>query len=399
MYGAPTIRGATPEDFEELVVVTATSFGDAGSRWPEEHVRRDPNHRPELHRLCEVDGRIVSAMRIVCQEVRYGCAVLKHTGVGDVGTLPEYRKRGYSTMVLRDAIRHMESLGSHFSMLYTGIQPFYERLGWASLPLWDDRFTISGAALPASPQWAGRVVQFDAEQHSRSYRELYEQFNATRTATTVREERYWKLRFAEPRNDVLVAVADGQVEASAVFGIYEKSGRADVEEYAWGTEGALEALLVELIRRGQEAGVGTLVCDFSGDAVAPWIAARLAEPIEPKGWTSLMFRIIDLPGLLRAALPELSWRVQGMAEAADGARLRLTWEQQSAVVALAGGKLTVTGGSEDPAAELKLSSGELVQLIFGEGAPVIRTLPKKEYLLLQALFPGEQLVVWDTDSF
>ncbi|MGD8238456.1 MAG: GNAT family N-acetyltransferase [Armatimonadota bacterium] len=402
MYGEPTIRGARPEDFGEIVVATAIAFGDEGDRWPEEHVAKDPNHRPELHRVCEVDGKIVSAMRIVCQDVRYGRAVLKHTGVGDVGTPPEYRRRGYSTLVLRDAIAHMESLGSHFSILYTGIQPFYERLGWAILPAYEDRFDLTNAATEASSQWNGEMLAFDPAQHLDGYRELYEQFNATRSGTTVREDRYWELRFAEgPRDDVLVAVADGEVQASAVYEVHEKQSTLRLYEYAGraGAEDALEALLRELIRRGQGAGVQTLVADFSTDAVALWAAARLAEPMQPREVTHVMFRVIDLCGLLRAALPELSCRAAPVAEQADGARLRLTWEAQTAVLALDDGELTVTDSSENARAELDLSSEEIVRLIFGEGAPVLPTMPRQAHLLLQALFPGEDLVVWDTDSF
>ncbi len=423
MSGEPTIRGATPEDFEEIVVTTATAFGNEGSRWPEEHVARDPNHRPELHRLGEVDGKIVSAMRIVCQDVRYGRAILKHTGVADVGTPPEHRKRGYSTMVLKDAIAHMERLGSHFSMLYTGIQPFYERLGWAILPMREERFNISGATPQASSRWNGEVVQFDASRHLAAYRELYDHFNATRTATTVRGDRYWELRLtgSKRRDDVLVAVADDAVQASAIFKVHTKRSTLDVPEYAWrtGAEDAFEALVAELMRRGQEAGVETLACDFGSDSAGRAVMSRLAEPAEVKEWTSLMFRIIDLAGLLQAAVPELSKRAAKAPRGAAGARLRLSWQTQSApgrdasgrpagtvrgaVLALDEGKLKVRGGSEDAGGQLDLDSAEMVQLIFGRGTAAVQdhltTVPERERALVEALFPGERLVVWGTDSF
>ena len=407
MTGKPIIRGATLEDFDEVTAATATAFGDPGSSWPADDARNDPNHRPELHRLCMVDGKIVSAMRIVCQDVRYGVAILKHTGVADVGTLPEYRNRGYSTMVLKDAIKYMEALGGHFSMLYTGIQPFYERLGWASLPLRDDRFNISDARPEASSRWKGQVVSFDASRHLAGYRQLYDEFNASRTATTVRDARYWELRFAsrKRRGDVLVAVAGDELEASVVFGIHGKRKRVNVTEYAWRAEAenALEALIAELIRRGQKAGAEMLVCDLSSDEATRALTSRLVEPMEAEEWTDLMFRIIDLPGLLRAALPELSERSAKAAQKAAGARLRLSWEAEAALLALEMGELNVSEGTEEAAAQLELNSAELVQLIFGRGAAAVQehlaALPDKERALAEALFPGEQLVVWGTDSF
>jgi predicted acetyltransferase len=252
MTSEPVVRGATEQDFEEIVRMTATAFGDPSSDWPREHTEHDPNHTADLHRICVVDGRIVSAMLIAWHTVHYGSALLKHAGVGDVGTLPDERHHGYSTMVLKDAIAHMQRLGAHFSILYTGIQPFYERLGWAILPIEVPRFAFRQREAAASDARAW-VEDFDADRHLEGVRAVYNEFNARKTATTVRESAYWDLRFRRQprpplhsvRPDVLVA---GQSDAVGAYAIWHaRAGVAEVHEYGWrkGCEEPLRTLFAE----------------------------------------------------------------------------------------------------------------------------------------------------------
>jgi hypothetical protein len=63
-------------------------------------------------------------------------------GIGGVGTLPEYRERGLATLLLEDAIAYMERKGHAISMLFTGINPFYAKLGWADFPEWRFRLQV-----------------------------------------------------------------------------------------------------------------------------------------------------------------------------------------------------------------------------------------------------------------
>ena len=51
-----------------------------------------------------------------------------------MGTLEKYRRNGYSSAVLRDAVGYMADEGYDLGLLFTSIQPFYARLGWAPFP-------------------------------------------------------------------------------------------------------------------------------------------------------------------------------------------------------------------------------------------------------------------------
>jgi predicted N-acetyltransferase YhbS len=398
MSEQPEVRGAGPEEFDRVVTCIATAFGSEQDDWPRVHAWRDPNHRPELHRVCVVDGEVVSALRVVVQDVRYNRAALKHYGIADVGTPPPHRERGYSTRCLQDAIAFMEAEGAHFSTLYTGIQPFYARLGWATLPLQAPTFTLPDSVrMPEGIE----VLPLSREAHLDGVRAVYEALNVAKTATTIRDDRYWQLRFARDDARWRVAIMDGEVAAYICTQTHDETLR--VLEYGWsrGRSRALAAVFADAMGRGTEAGAQRMVCQFGDDDMGQEVVGRLASPAPPITWEHLMFRIIDLRGLLEAIEPVLRERAHRARELPEGAAINLIWDRLAASLRY-DIELVTIGGPLPGRPTLELSSADLVQLIFGVGgrqlAPV-RQLPYKERRLLEVMFPGEHFVFWETDAF
>lgn len=395
----PIVRGAKPEEFDEVTTVIATAFGEATDDWPRRHVEQDPNHRPELHRVCVAEGKIVSALRIAWHQVRYGGAVLEHGGIADVGTPPDLRRQGYSTLCLQDAIAFMEQEGAHFSILYTGIQPFYERVGWAILPLQVPCYKLTRT--PERPEGV-EVLAMSRKQHLDGVRAVYEAFNATRTATTVRSDRYWELR--PPQEAVenwLVALADEQVAAYLCRTVHE--GMMRVHEYGWlgGYRHALVALWAEAISQGREQGADRVACQLGTDRAAGDVLAELAEPAEAVRWEHVMLRVIDLVALLKAAETWLRERPHRGRSMPGSAVVNLRWDQQVAGLRYENRLLSV-GPEITGRPVLEMTSAELVQLLFGDGlrgVPKARRLPQRERRLLEVVFPGEHFVFWETDAF
>jgi predicted N-acetyltransferase YhbS len=131
---------------EELATVWEVLCGAFGEE-PRERFRRqiweDSTFELEQIRIAEVDGKIVSHVWVAERPVFYrGQVVLPMGGIGGVGTLPEYRGRGLATLLLEDAIAYMERKGHAISMLFTGINPFYAKLGWADFPEWRFRLQV-----------------------------------------------------------------------------------------------------------------------------------------------------------------------------------------------------------------------------------------------------------------
>ncbi len=398
MTQQPEVRGARPDELDRVVACIAVAFEDGDADWPRRHAQLDPNHRPDLHRVCMVGGEIVSALRIPVHDVRYHRAVLRHHGIADVGTPPPHRRKGYSTACLQDAIGLMEAEGAHFSMLYTGIQSFYERLGWAALPI-----PVPSFVLPESPRAPEGVdVQpFSRDQHLSGVRAVYEAFNIARTATTLRDDRYWELRPAPDDQRWRVAIVDGEVAAYACADAHDRTLR--ILEFGWSRarSRALSAVFADAMARGRDAGAERLLCQFGDDDMGGEVVARLASPAEPVKWDHLMFRIVDLRGLLDAIQSLLRERAHRARELPEGAAVNLKCGALEVSLRY-DNELVEVGNALAGRPSAEVTPAGLAQLLFGGGArrvAPVRQLPYKERRLLEVAFPGEHFVFWETDAF
>ena len=76
------------------------------------------------------DGeRSISWCSLADCRMRIGESVVAMGGIGGVGTLPEFRRKGYSRQVMEAAIAVMEREKYAISFLH-GIQEFYHRFGF-----------------------------------------------------------------------------------------------------------------------------------------------------------------------------------------------------------------------------------------------------------------------------
>ena len=102
------LRGARAEEMPEVLDMVPRVMGATREYFAAAY-RNDPWGRPEHSRIVLVDGRIVSHIRLYDRWQRVG-SVPVHVGcVGDVCTLPEYRKQGYCRMLLEDALGDRKS--------------------------------------------------------------------------------------------------------------------------------------------------------------------------------------------------------------------------------------------------------------------------------------------------
>jgi len=80
-----------------------------------------------------LQDQLVTLVEIIERTVRVGDLDVKVGGVGGVGTLPEYRRRGYASLALKETGRFLhENLKVSFGLLLTNekLEPFYRNLGW-----------------------------------------------------------------------------------------------------------------------------------------------------------------------------------------------------------------------------------------------------------------------------
>ena len=92
-------RGVKPEEYDEMLELVKLVFrADLGERVP---LLYNPENIENL-RILKVNGRIVTHIGVSIKEVSIlGCRT-KVGSIGSVCTHPDYRRRGFATMVLED---------------------------------------------------------------------------------------------------------------------------------------------------------------------------------------------------------------------------------------------------------------------------------------------------------
>ena len=156
------IRAAKAHERDEIVdLISAVFVEKCRPRYASQHYQ-DSSYELDQSRVCVVDGKIVSYVRVSNRSMYIGEAVVKLGGIGMVVTSEEYRRRGYSSTLLRDAIAYMEAQNYDLSLLFTTIQPFYMPLGWAAFPQTSFELELHDKKTFAPSGWKSR--RFDLER-------------------------------------------------------------------------------------------------------------------------------------------------------------------------------------------------------------------------------------------
>jgi len=110
-------RSTEEAEYEEIFTMTQEAFKKAaGGRSTgklernivEATVTADPNFRKGDLRIVEAEGKGVSMMLIIRRQVRIGKAIVNNAIVSPVATRVSHEKKGYCSLVMRNAINYMK---------------------------------------------------------------------------------------------------------------------------------------------------------------------------------------------------------------------------------------------------------------------------------------------------
>ena len=414
------IRGAKETELEEVIDLAADVFVQrCRPRYASQH-HEDSTYAVHQSRVCAVDGRVVSQVRVSEREMRIGSAVVKLGGIGLVGTLEKYRRNGYSSAVLRDAVGYMAGEGYDLGLLFTSIQPFYSRLGWATFPQTTFEMELGPRREFESSPWT--VREFAPEDLPRVI-EIYGDHNCARTGTIVRKPYQWSDGYGRQTGlpPTLVAERDGVIGAYANVGLGEGGannvGDAFLSTYypnirevgcAAGSEDALVALCRGVLERSHDAGLEAITGRLPRhDTMTLLLSRESGMPLSFSIHERSMYRVISLSSLLTKIAPELQRRLHraGTPSAAgsylfevDGQTCALTVDSGSVHVEADGGGRT----------RLELDTYRFVKLLLGDStfselAEYNRVLglnlSRNDAALLDALFPKGEHTHWICDYF
>jgi predicted N-acetyltransferase YhbS len=403
------LRAARPDDLPLILELTCQAFGEGVRERFFTQLHHDSSHRLEQSRVAEVDGTIASYVRVSDRPIRYGHASLRMGGIGAVATHPRFRGQGLATALLEDAIGYLRSAGYHLSMLFSGIQPFYARLGWVPFPEHAFRLPVSPVANAPCP--CGETVRrFDPQRDLAAVERIYDAYNEGRTGPYLRYHQYWldghsRVLGVPP---VLVAERDGEVVAYASL---RPTGDSPWLYEAGCLAGGADAFLPLAWAIVNEARAGGMTAVEGQLPRSHGLLAALQEfgesPIEGRLPQHMMLRVIDLGGLFRAALPTLSERLHRRAGLVPGLRalgfrvageeVRLTVERDA---------LSIDAGTADRVLDLR--TDHFFRLFLGERPLPLLTeqfavggvsLDEDERGFLDVLFPPQDPFYWRADHF
>ena len=390
-------RAIRPGELEECLDLWGIVFERVGRGYFPPYFNGDPWFRRAYTRVCAVDGKLVSAVQICKRRVRVGGAELVMGGIGNVGTLPEYRGRGYSNRLMWDTVKVMRRHGMDFSVLFTGIQSFYEKALWRSVP--QKYLHAEGISLERTPS-AYKMRTSDWESDLASLEAIYQSLNEGRSLTTIRTNAYWRgylhARFGDPEY-CLIAESEGKSIGYLAFG-YDKP-TCWPREIGWlpGHEGCVRPLFEEMIAvcpdRGaapHDSKVEKLSMVLPHEPAIMDAINALAKKIEEREPMGGMFRIINIRSLGERLLPELNRR-----GAPDGS-ISMDTELGSLRLTVKRGRVSL--GAEKPIG-VPLSQLEFFCLVFGITSVEELGLDSPANDILGALFPPRKFVFWPADHF
>ena len=257
-------RGTRPEELDEVTELVNLVFH--GGR-PDPPTMKD--NFPMLFsdwnlnnlRIIVEDDKVVSHIGVSQREISvYGC----RTRVGSIGavcTHPDYRGRGFATMLLEDTIKMLDTDGATV-MIISGGRGLYQRAGCRGVGK-RYNFNINRSDLDKFPSTPGdiEIISYQQAKHLKQFAEIQQReairflrpvddFKAMLDVIVMRRE-------LGQRNDVLAVQRDGTCFAYVVMDINKKRDSEElvcrIGEYAGSRLAIMSAIKMFASRSGSRS--------------------------------------------------------------------------------------------------------------------------------------------------
>ena len=387
-------------ELDDTIECSLHAFGDSGDRRYRftNIVKQDPWFDLNNTRACFVDGKAASVVQVFDRPMRIGNCVVRMGGVGSVGTDLPHRRAGYSSGVLRDSVRYMQTAGYDLSMLSTGIHSHYARAGWVMHPTYSMDVTLP-AMLGEAP--ADEIIELcEPNRDLPALRAICDRFNANRTGTFVKNPEYWVNRPKWKSYDPSLYWIAKRGETTVA---YLQVERWEIGEFGYlpDAEGAMIALFYHFFRCAKAEGVKEI------NAPVPSTSRKIFETmgcsVRGRERSNIMVLITNFESLLTKIKPLLEARLRDSDFSAWTGAIRICYEADERTLIIRDGEISIAKNSKSPEIDLLVSQAQLLKLLFGnmsaEQVVFSNGLTINEIGLLDALFPAGELFMWRTDRF
>jgi len=417
MVDVLTLRRARKGDSRAVFGVLVSAFDLKRGTRPWREKRDLVQHHPQEFMVMERQGTIVATLHIRPQYLRVGRAKILKADVGEVAVLKGLQGRGLGTRLMAGCVERLRKEGFHISRL-GGLNEFYSRFGYVPFPRRYYVFPLepsrAGARvlrpkdfLPRLDREEDSIRPFDPRRDLRRCQELYEEFNACRSGSVVREELKTEDSLAEPDpGSMSIVFQDKGVITGYVMASqhdHEDSpfeGRVRIWDAAFerGESGgrAFKALMAHLLRRAADQRVMRVTARLPFD---PHLQNLLIEAGLPfvleelqSAPASNMLLLVNLKALLESIGAELTDRLS-LAPSHEGFTLRFEVGRQQATLRILRSSVEVVD-DEGADAVVSCGTGAFLRWVLGirgfaewqEG--VDKSLDQSQASVLAALFPS-----------
>jgi predicted acetyltransferase len=288
------VRPCSPGDVEALYEVWSLTYNNGEPMEPGKGFRHCD------HFVGVSEGKVVGAFGVMPMTATRGRASLKSAGVLAVAVAPDQRRKGIGQAMMRYALRHCRASGCELSGLYAFRESFYRRFGYEVAGT-RYRISVDFAAFPnvCASLPVRRLGMGDVE----AIRSCYETFAHQRSGLNLRPHQQWE-RVVNPETTRTLYVAGDPAEAYAVV-----QHKVDF----WTEQHVIE--LVWSSRRGYDTILSVLAGIGINKSKLTWVEPS-DSPFRALYWDhgaevtavspQIMFRVLDVPGSLRALKPSSS---------------------------------------------------------------------------------------------
>lgn len=400
------VRAIRESEREECLEFWCTVFpGDQNEAYFRRYFYGDVEWLPYYTQVGVLDGKIVSAAHICKRVVACGEYTLTMGGLANVSTLAEHRGKGYNTQCVKQAVQIMEADAMDFSLLGTGINAYYERVGYATWPT----FCGSGVIrVDFDPDLPAIEVRPASASEAPILREFYRQYNRTRPITVRRDASYWRewigvseagipdaFRIAL-KNDVPI----GYVKTEPFRTESREEPSADgtrVVELCISDDAPADTILSLLAAAAKEsigAGRRVLQLEVGDEAVVEEAANRLLTDYRVAAANDKMTRLLHRENLLRGFAP--LWNERWIANGRPHGVMVFQTPYGPVRIDAEGALLRIETTDETTGA---MPQSSLFGLLFGTLAPDEATDRPGLWPLMETLFSTQSGVYSELDGF
>jgi len=260
-------RSTEEAEYEEVLAMTQEAFGKAAGGGSTGELERnivevtitaDPNFRKGDLRVVEAEGKIVSMMLIIRRQVRIGKAIVNNAIVSPVATRVSHEKKGYCSLVIRNAINYMKQQEFDITTLW-GHPWLYTHYGYSPAMVSPSVAIKPERCRPTEVKDTFTIQSYE-ETQAKAVTDIYHKNTANQVLAEIRNPEPFEWKVRSP-NVEFQTVIDGKGRVIGYFVISQTapSGRNLLEIGVANTE-ACKIIFNKSLDYAKEKKLTELIC-------------------------------------------------------------------------------------------------------------------------------------------